>query len=260
MSYKTFGHRLPYIISAPLFGDRKRFGLTPVEDDPCWTSWKENYHSFYENTQKKGVGQSVNDAGYKILNTVDMDGLNVLEVGPGGLFHIEHWKGKPEHYVLVDLDEDFLDIASDKLRKHKIPFEKRMTTRSAAGVLPSGDNEFDLIVTFYSLEHLYPFHIHLDEMLRVLKPGGRIIGAIPAEGGLAWGLGRFLTSRRWLKRNTNINPDKIICWEHPTMADEILNIMSKKMDMGCVRFWPLFAPSIDLNLVIKFIFQKRYDS
>ncbi len=100
------------------------------------------------------MGQSVNDAGYKILNTVDMDGLNVLEVGPDGLFHIEHWKGKPEHYVLVDLDEDFLDIASDKLRKHKIPFEKRMTTRSAAGVLPSGDNEFDLIVTFYSLEHL----------------------------------------------------------------------------------------------------------
>ena len=257
MNYKAYGYKLPYKMSIPLFGDRNKFGLSPIEDDPCWLAWKENYHFFYENTQKKGVGEIVNNAGYKILNKVNLNGLKVLEVGPGGLFHIKYWEGKPEHYVLVDLDEKFLDTASDKLNKYNIPYEKRITTRNVKGSLPSEDNEFDLIITFYSLEHLDPFETHLDEMLRVLKPGGKIIGAIPAEGGLAWGLGRFLTSRRWLKKNTGINPDKIICWEHPTMADEILNTMNNKMDKHSLKFWPLFVPFIDLNLVIQFVFKKR---
>jgi len=93
-----------------------------------------------------------------------------------------------------------------------------------------------------------------------LKPGGKIIGAIPAEGGLAWGLGRYLTSRRWLKKNTNIDPDKIICWEHPTMADEILNAMKDKMALECAKFWPLKVPVIDVNLVIQFVFTKKNDS
>ena len=93
-------------------------------------------------------------------------------------------------------------------------------------------------------------------MLRVLRPGGKIVGAIPAEGGLAWGLGRYLTSRRWLKNNTNINPDKIICWEHPTMADEILSCLSDEMDIQKLSYWPLRVPVIDFNLVLKFIFSK----
>jgi len=260
MNYKVFGSKLPKILSSRLFGDRKKFGLIPIEDDPCWVEWKSSYHSFYENTQKKGIGQLVNDSGYKVLNKVKMDGLRVLEVGPGGLFHIKDWQGKPEHYVLVDIDEKFLNTAGEKLEKNQVSYEKRITTRSAKGALPSEENEFDLILSFYSFEHLTPFHTHLDEMLRILKPGGKIIGAIPAEGGLAWGLGRYLTSRRWLKKNTTLNPDKIICWEHPTMADEILNAMTDAMAVNCVRFWPLKVPVIDINLVIQFVFTKKNDS
>ena len=44
------------------------------------------------------------------------------------------------------------------------------------------------------------------------------------------------------------------------MADEILNTMSRKMDVRCLKFWPFIMPFIDLNLVIQFIFSKKYDS
>lgn len=257
MKFKTYASKAPKIISAPLFGDRSKYGFIPDENDPDWKEWLAYYHLFYESTQKSGIGTAVNNAGYKILSDVSFADKKVLEVGPGGLHHLSFWCNTPDFYSLVDLDEEFLTEASSKLNEAKIPHDMRLTSRSSNGTLPAADNEFDMIVSFYSLEHLYPFPQHLFDMLRVLKPGGRIIGAIPTEGGLAWGLGRYLTSRQWLKKNTNINPDKIICWEHPSMANEILNCLSDAMDIEKLDYWPLRIPFIDFNLVIKFIFTKR---
>ena len=112
------------------------------------------------------------------------------------------------------------------------------------------------MVSFYSLEHLYPLEPYVAGILRVLKPGGVLIGAIPAEGGLGWGLGRYLTSRRWFKKHTTINPDKLICWEHPNFADHVLTTLDRNMVQQHLGFWPLAVPSIDMNLVIKFIYAK----
>jgi SAM-dependent methyltransferase len=98
---------------------------------------------------------------------------------------------------------------------------------------------------------------YLDEMLRVLKSGGRLVGAIPAEGGLAWGTGRFFTSRRWLRRNSSIDPDKIICWEHPNFADFLLNSLDERMTRQWLSYWPFGLASIDFNLVIRFIHVRR---
>ncbi|MCB1857569.1 MAG: class I SAM-dependent methyltransferase [Gammaproteobacteria bacterium] len=256
MRYQAYAQKLPGFMTRPLFGDRNQFGLTPDESDACWKEWTHTYHEFYERTQKQGVGAIINESGYKILESIDLTGLNVLEVGPGGLYHTTYWKGQPNNYVLVDIDKQFLDTAAEKLENLGVASTRRLTDRDASGRLPAEDGEFDLIISFYSLEHLYPFPTHFKEILRVLRPGGQIAGAIPAEGGLAWGLGRFLTSRRWLKRNTRINPDKIICWEHPTLADEILDCLSTHMSQKRLSFWPLQVHSIDFNLVVRFIFQK----
>ena len=44
----------------------------------------------------------------------------------------------------------------------------------------------------------------------------------------------MLTSRRWMKKNTNIDPDKIIYWEHPNFVSNIKfhldNIFSLKQN------------------------------
>ena len=94
-------------------------------------------------------------------------------------------------------------------------------------------------------------------MNRVLKPGGILVGAIPAEGGLGWGLGRALTSRRWFKKNTSINPDKIICWEHPNFADTIIKELDRVFKLQKISQWPLRIPIIDINLIIKIIYKKN---
>jgi len=97
---------------------------------------------------------------------------------------------------------------------------------------------------------------YLEEFVRVLKPGGELVGAIPAEGGLGWGLGRFLTTRRWFKRHTQIDIDKIICWEHPNFADRILAELDTCLTRREISFWPLRVPSIDANLVVRFRYRK----
>ena len=244
---------LPEKISKKFFGDRKKYGLIPDKDDPDWILWEKEYLNFYDTTQKKGLGSYINDSGYKILKGVDLTGLVVCEIGPGSLPHRKNWTGTPEKYIGVDINQDFLDLLPDKAN---CPFEQ-VKVESDAKSLPLPSKSIDILLSFYSFEHLNPLSVYLDEYKRVLKPNGRIIGAIPNEGGLAWGLGRYLTSRKWIHANTQINYDKIICWEHPNFVDKILSELNKRFIQKKVsHFPPISFPSQNLSLITKFIYEK----
>ena len=148
-----------------------------------------------------------------------------------------------------------MQFAENKLRERNISHKSILLKRNEP--LPIDDGSMDVVVSFYSLEHLYPLHPYLEEIKRVLKPGGILIGAIPAEGGLGWGLGRLLTSRRWFKKNTTIDPDKIICWEHPNFADQIIHELDRIFIRKQVKYWPLsLLPFLDFNLIIRIVYKK----
>jgi len=252
--YWSLGNRLPEFLSVPLFGDRQRFGRAIQDSDADWQDWQTFYMDFYENTQKRGVGKLVNDAGYRILRFLDLDGKYVVEIGPGALPHLRFWNGKPGHYAIVDNQHRLLDISGSILESAGVPYSCHLTD---AHLLPVQDGQADVVISFYSLEHLYPLQNYLDELKRILRPGGILVGAIPTEGGMAWGLGRFLTTRPYVLKHTSFNLDKIICWEHPNFAEYIL----RKLDddfLGVHRgYWPLLFPLIDFNLIISFIYRKR---
>jgi hypothetical protein len=40
----------------------------------------------------------------------------------------------------------------------------------------------------------------LDDLKRILKTGGKLIFAIPNEGFLAWGLGRYFFTRKYVNK------------------------------------------------------------
>ncbi len=256
MHHRSIGQYLPRFLSAPLFGDRERFGVTIQPEDPSWKEWEARCVEIYRETQKRSIGAVVNDAGYDVISRVDLSGKHVLEVGPGDINHLRHWRDRPECYYIADIRPAMLEGAAKKLQEADVPVVSRLVTRGNARGLPFADEQFDVIVSFYSLEHLYPLDAHLEEMLRVLRPGGVLVGAIPSEGGLAWGMGRYLTSRRWMQKHTTIDPDKIICWEHPNFACDILCTLDARMQRKHLRFWPMGVPSIDLNLIIKFVYTK----
>lgn len=246
---------MPRFISNILWGNRKRWGLKIKEDDPCWIEWQETYEKFYSTNQRESVGLKVNDAGYQVMSAIDLTGKKVLEIGAGDIRHLKYLQGKPDKYFLADISPKMMDFAKQKLKEREISYNSILVDRNQP--IPLKNETIDVIVSFYSLEHLYPLHDYLKDMYRILKPGGILIGAVPAEGGLAWGLGRIFTSRRWIKKNTNIDPDKLICWEHPNFADQIISQLDKYFYSQKVTFWPLrLLPLLDINLIIKFIYKK----
>ena len=153
------------------------------------------------------------------MSEINLEGKRVLEIGAGDIRHHKFWNGAPRG--IFWLHDGMMQQAKAKLDSLGIPYKSVEVERNSP--LDFEASSIDLILSFYSLEHLNPLSKNLLEMKRLLKPNGLLIGAIPSEGGLLWGLGRFLTSRRWLLKNTEIDPDKIICWEHPNFADEIIS-------------------------------------
>jgi SAM-dependent methyltransferase len=134
--------------------------------------------------------------------------------------------------------------------------ETILLERNKLWKLPFDSNKFDTIVTFNSLEHLHPLEKYIIEIIRVLRPGGFLVGGIPCEGGFAWGLGRFLTTRRFVMKKYRINYDKIICWEHPNYADFIFRILNKYFKNSSITLHPFKFLSLDFNLMASFICEK----
>src|SRR5438477_6820056 len=97
MQYPTLEPQLPCALKRPLFGDRHAFGLAIRADDPCWQEWERVQEVAYFETQKKSVGNTVNDAGYHIMSGFDLAGKRVLEIGPGEIGHLRFWTGRPAH-------------------------------------------------------------------------------------------------------------------------------------------------------------------
>jgi len=190
MSYFTIGHRLPRFLAAPLFGDRTRWGLKIDHSDSMWREWEKTYLKFYNDTQKESVGNRVNHAGYRILEEIDFSGKRILEIGPGDIRHLSYWKKKPEEYVIADIQQAMLERSSGILSEHGIP-HKSILLQLADSDLPFDDASFDSVVSFYALEHISSLEPFLIEVKRVLRRDGVFVGAIPAEGGLAWGGGGF---------------------------------------------------------------------
>jgi len=220
-----------------------------------WADWEATYGAFYEQNQRAGIGRLVNDAGYSVMRRVDLSGKVVAEMGAGDIRHHAHWVGQPSRMLCLDVSPDMLARSGQVLDEKRVPHDSILFSRGES--IPIPDATVDVMVTFYSLEHLNPLDSYLQEMQRVLRPEGTIVGAIPAEGGLAWGAGRMATSRRWFKRHTSIDPDKIICWEHPNFADRVLERLDLAFTRVHVDWWPFnFAPHPDVNLVCRFVYQK----
>lgn len=251
--YWTIGHRLPAALTTPLFGDRCKFGQEIRQDDPDWSAWQQFSLEFYQRTQKRGLGKMVNDAGYEILRHVDLTDRNVLEIGPGSLPHRRFWTGRPSCYAVVDVRREFLECSMRMLKQDGLDAASFVLSGHA---LPLENECVDVLISFYSLEHLHPLSDYLREFCRVMHPGGLLVGGIPCEGGLAWGGGRWLTTRRYIKKHTGIDPDKIICWEHPNYAEHILQALACRFTPVRLHFWPLWVPLVDFNLICTFIYRK----
>ncbi|WP_321529293.1 class I SAM-dependent methyltransferase [Sedimenticola selenatireducens] len=246
---------MPGFVRRRLWGDREKYGLEIDYDDACWKQWQKIATKAYNETQKKGIGRWINDAGYKIMSEANLNNSTVLEIGAGDINHSIYWGDNPSYYYLADVHEDMLEKPKKVLEKLDIEYCPILIKRQE--VWPIADETVDVVISFYSLEHLYPLDFYIEQIKRVLKPGGVLVGAVPTEGGILWGVGRYLTTRRWFTKNTEINYDKIICWEHPNYADKIIHQLDQSLTRQSISFWPLgLFKWMDINLIARFVYKK----
>ncbi len=144
--------------------------------------------------QAKGDGDNKVDQGRlrlvaeHVLGAAQTGALDVLQVdgGPGWLAKMLCDRGA--HVVMTDLSH----VAVEMARRRGV--DARQCEIDAAP-LPFGDNSFDTVVCDSQLEHRFDPDHALDEMARVLRPGGRLVLLLPntAHWRVRWWLlrGRF---------------------------------------------------------------------
>lgn len=97
----------------------------------------------------------------------------VLEVAPGpGYLAIELAKLGPYEITGLDISEKFVQIASDNAREESVPVTFQQGDASA---MPFPDNTFNLIVCRAAFKNFSRPDNAINEMFRVLQPGGRAL-------------------------------------------------------------------------------------
>jgi SAM-dependent methyltransferase len=78
--------------------------------------------------------------------------------------------------VPVDADAGALAVCA----RRELPVNVARPLRAGSAPLPFADASFDLVALFDVLEHLDDDRACLDEVRRLLRPGGRVIASVPA--------------------------------------------------------------------------------
>ena len=109
----------------------------------------------------------------------------VLDVGAGFGRHVYECARRGAHVVALDYAADEVTQTRDTLAAmvtaDEIPADRLIgVLRGDARSLPFPDHSFDTVITSEVLEHIQDDVTAIAEMTRVLKPGGRFAGTVPA--------------------------------------------------------------------------------
>ena len=113
--------------------------------------------------------------------TIEMSGvrsgIKVLDIagGTGDLAaKFSRIVGKDGYVVLADINESMLKVGRDRLMDLGVVDNVKFS-QSDAQYLPFPDNTFDIITIAFGLRNVTDKELALKSMLRVLKPGGRLL-------------------------------------------------------------------------------------
>jgi ubiquinone/menaquinone biosynthesis C-methylase UbiE len=115
-------------------------------------------------------------------------GLRVLEIGCG--------KGRMLSFLNKQgLEVTGLDLDADALRQCRESFPNLQVHQGSGDDLPFPNEAFDLVLSFDVFEHIKDSNKHLQEVIRVLKPGGQYLLQTPNK----WTNVPFEILRHWKK-------------------------------------------------------------
>jgi SAM-dependent methyltransferase len=192
----------------------------------------------------EGLAGFIQDIGHRWVAGLTRRG-RTLEIGTGAGRHARFYRGRRADLVVSEYAESHLSTHAWRgvLRGRGVRCDARR--------LPFATGSFKTVISIYNLEHIRELPQVFREVHRVLARDGAFLVALPCEGGLAWNIGRELTTRRTFAKRFGINYDKVIAFEH---VWDLRGVQEQLRSSGLfvVRrqvFFPFLLPSPDLNLV-----------
>lgn len=131
-------------------------------------------------------------------------GARVLDIGCGAGYHVRHFARKAARVAAIDVDRISLRTARRRVRSSRVSFMHYDGER-----LPFADASFDMVTMLDVLEHVADRQAIVDEIARVLRPGGTWVVSVPYRGAVRWLSPENMSQDhprafRWLSRLTRV--------------------------------------------------------
>jgi SAM-dependent methyltransferase len=167
-----------------------------------------------------------------------------LDIGAGLGEHLRYEDLSAQEYHAVELRDDMaVAIRRD--------FPSVVTVvADCQERMPYEDGAFDRALAVHVLEHLPNLPAALDEIRRLLRPGGVLSVVIPCEGGLVYGLGRRVTTQRTFERRYKTSYRWHIESDHVNQAREVIREIHRHFQVTDATYHPARVPLIDLNVLV----------
>ncbi len=167
-----------------------------------------------------------------------------LEIGAGEGEHLCYETLDTQEYFALELRE----ALANRLRT-RFP-QVKVIVGDCEDRIDVPDQFFDRVIAIHVLEHLTNLPKALDELVRVLTPGGRLSVVIPCEGGLLYSLGRRVSSKRIFEKRYGVDYDWMISYDHVNRAGEIIDELLARFVIEQSTYYPFKVPSVNANVVI----------
>jgi SAM-dependent methyltransferase len=224
--------------------------LPRMYEDPNYLKWNrglaESQDYLYRSNPLVAWVQNAGHRAIRALTAGTRDALT-LDMACGDGAHRQYmWR--PDRVVGIDIHQASLD-------KYRSRYPDALVLRGDCYRLPFRDAVFDRVLNIYNLEHLIHLDFALEEAHRVLKSGGELLASVPTEGGLAWVLGRRLTTAR---RHTSDDLDylRANAIDHCNTVWQIEKAISRHFRVARRLVFPTGIPSYHSNLIVTWSVRK----
>lgn len=147
-----------------------------------------------------------------------------------------------------------VDRSEDYLRQGRRSYPQLSFVGGSAEALPFASDSFDAVSALDVLEHVPSPRATLDEIARILRPGGWLVLSVPNRGLLSeWdSLNRYQTLRHRFAALPSLDPTEMATGVHRHFsADELADLLDPSFIVSRVSFSGLgWAEAINLALLL----------
>lgn len=221
------------------------FPKTPPELPPEMEAIRSQFMNAWleELPQKYSVVEKFNH-NYPLRGIDPDQHYRTLDIGAGRGEHILYEDLSHQDYYALELRENVAENIQNKFPQVKT------IVGDIQQQIDVPDDYFDRVLAIHILEHLPDLPRALDEVKRILKPGGQFSVMIPCDPGLAYSIARNISARPLFERMYEAPYDYFIAAEHINNPSEIRAELAKRFTFQHSSYFPLLVPIEPINLII----------